>query len=423
LQLALVYPVTAIFLIWSISGHVGPAESALDFGPNVPDWKRGAFIALYAFGIFAVWRGKEPYTWKHAAWISFFSLTIFISATTFAVFTIICLYFAIGTIIYFDAVSGVGIIAISGLLGINIAVTVAINLPLVVRHHIRALYPVLGSIIAVALALAFLSAVVATAFLLRTTGARHRLYPLFLSFSTLGMILVCLSMAKSLSALETWDEDGPVLLFLGLLTLINAPFDWASLGLTRALLRRGLELGGWWPYLLAVVDAILAGAIIALLAITMLLGVQTFDHLAEHYGDMPVLPLDELFDGLMVNPSLPEFWWLYALLLSTMIPSLINLMIGGASLLRGVPGVPAILLRFMPVGKAVPEFDRAWIALVLTCQVFLGALLGIVAQAFLAVGVIFYILPWVGLGLLETAREVADFDLPGRVLAVLWGGS
>jgi hypothetical protein len=29
--------------------------------------------------------------------------------------------------------------------------------------------------------------------------------------------------------------------------LLNAPFDWASLGLTRALLRRGLELGGWWP--------------------------------------------------------------------------------------------------------------------------------------------------------------------------------
>jgi hypothetical protein len=34
-----------------------------------------------------------------------------------------------------------------------------------------------------------------------------------------------------------------------------------SLGLTRALLRRGLELGGWWPYLLALVDAALAGVI------------------------------------------------------------------------------------------------------------------------------------------------------------------
>jgi hypothetical protein len=38
----------------------------------------------------------------------------------------------------------------------------------------------------------------------------------------------------------------PMLLFLGLLTLLNAPFVWVSLGLTRALLRWGLELGGWW---------------------------------------------------------------------------------------------------------------------------------------------------------------------------------
>ena len=55
--------------------------------------------------------------------------------------------------------------------------------------------------------------------------------------------------------MSDWIFGGPFLLFLGLLTLLNAPFDWASLGLTRALLRRGLELGGWWPYLLALADA------------------------------------------------------------------------------------------------------------------------------------------------------------------------
>jgi hypothetical protein len=36
--------------------------------------------------------------------------------------------------------------------------------------------------------------------------------------------------------------------------------------------------------------------------------------------------------------------------------------------------------------------------------------------------VIFYMMPWIGLGLLDTARDVADFDLPGRVLPLLWGG-
>jgi hypothetical protein len=76
----------------------------------------------------------------------------------------------------------------------------------------------------------------------------------------------------------------------------------------------------------------------------------------------------------------------------------------------------------MPAGKAVPAFDRTWLALVLTCQVFVGAFLGIAAQFGLAIGVIFYVLPWIGLELLDTARAVAEFDLPMRVLGLLWGG-
>jgi hypothetical protein len=31
-------------------------------------------------------------------------------------------------------------------------------------------------------------------------------------------------------------------------------------------------------------------------------------------------------------------------------------------------------------------------------------------------------MPWIGLGLLDTARQVADFDLPGQALSLLWGG-
>jgi hypothetical protein len=72
-----------------------------------------------------------------------------------------------------------------------------------------------------------------------------------------------LGAARLLSPLTTWEQTGPQFLFLGLLTLLNAPFDWASLGLTRALLRRGLELRGWWPYALALADAALAAIIIA----------------------------------------------------------------------------------------------------------------------------------------------------------------
>src|SRR6202047_802511 len=135
------------------------------------------------------------------------------------------------------------------------------------------------------------------------------------------MILVCFGATQLLAPLEVWPLFAPNLLFLGLLTLFNTPFDWASLGLTRALLRRGLELGGWWPYALALVDAGLAAVIIAALALTMVVGVQAFDALAVHGGGSPVLPLEPLFNGIAAHPSAPEYLWLYALLFSTMIPS------------------------------------------------------------------------------------------------------
>jgi hypothetical protein len=229
------------------------------------------------------------------------------------------------------------------------------------------------------------------------------------------MILACLGAARLLSPLTTWEQAGPMFLFLGLLTLINAPFDWASLGLTRALLRRGLELGGWWPYALALADACLAALIIAALALTMVVGVQAFDALAVHGGSTPVLPLDALFNGVAAHPSPPEYWWLYALLLSTMIPSLVNLVIGGTSLVRGLPGVPSLLLRFMPEHGTVARFERAWIATVLTAQVAGGAALGIAAQALLVVVIIGYMMPLAGLELLDMARDVAAFNLPSRV--------
>jgi hypothetical protein len=79
----------------------------------------------------------------------------------------------------------------------------------------------------------------------------------------------------------------------------------------------------------------------------------------------------------------------------------------------------ALALHARRQGRA--SFDRTWPALVLTCQVFVGAFLSIAAQFVLAVAVIFYLLASMGLELLDTARAVAEFDLPMRVLGLLWG--
>jgi hypothetical protein len=238
----------------------------------------------------------------------------------------------------------------------------------------------------------------------------------------LALALVCGAAAFTGSDQLVWKLiSGPWLLFLGLLTLINAPFDWASLGLTRALLRRGLELGGWWPYVLALVDAACAAGIITILSIVFVLSIQLFDGLAAHSAGegARILPLGQLLDGIEAHPAAPELWWVYAMLLSTMIPSLVNLTISGASLVRGIPWITKVLLWLMPERGAPPSFDRQWIALLLTSQVFVGAAIGVIAQGALAYLVIWWLLPPFGFGLLDLARAVAAPDLPGQAIAVI----
>ena len=98
-----------------------------------------------------------------------------------------------------------------------------------------------------------------------------------------------------------------------------------------------------------------------------------------------------------------------------MIPSLVNLVIGSTSLVRGLPGLSSVLLQFIPERGNVPKFNRASIATVLTAQVAVGAALGIAAQAFLVWVIIGHVMPFFGLELLDIARGVADFNLPARV--------
>jgi hypothetical protein len=397
LSLALIYPVAAIFVIWAVSGRVGPTEVPLGLQAFTAAWWQDVVTGLTGFSVLSFHRSLAFIMWQVA---------IAASLVAGVIAGVVAFAFAIA---FGRAIAGAGALAIAFAGAVTFAVAFAD-----------------AGAFAVALVVTGAFVVAGTVTILNDIAVQNHRQGIFLSLFLFAMFIVCLGAATLLSHFETWVLIGPVLLFLGLLTLLNAPFDWVSLGLTRALLRRGLELGGGWPYFFALADALAAAAIGALLAIAMVIGVQAFDHLAEFGGgpDKQVLPLAPLFDGMAANPWAPEYWWAYALLLSTMIPSLISLTIGGASLFRGIPGLPALLLRVIPADKtSMPALDRAWLALVLTCQVFAGAFLGIAAQAFLAIGVIFYILPWLGFGLLDTAREVAAFDLPMRVLRLWWVNS
>jgi hypothetical protein len=85
------------------------------------------------------------------------------------------------------------------------------------------------------------------------------------------------------------------------------------------------------------------------------------------------------------------------------------------------PGVSRLLLQWIPEGREAPDYRRPLAALVLTGQMFSGGFLGIAAQAFLAWGLIFHLMPWIGLDLLDMARAVAKFDVPLRAYQLFAG--
>ena len=82
---------------------------------------------------------------------------------------------------------------------------------------------------------------------------------------------------------------------------------------------------------------------------------------------------------------------------------------------RGIPWLSSLLLRHIRAGEAVPTFDRIGIAGCLTAQFAFGGILGIALQGLLAVLIVGYVMPHLGIGLLDLANALIDFDLPARV--------
>jgi hypothetical protein len=410
LLLAIVYPILTIFIMWAVSGDVGPAEAALGLKPFLSGWKRGTAVAAIGMSVFALLLVVYTFDRNRAVWFSFAGT--FASAVAGAVAVSF-----VGVVVAAVAVAGALAVALVRAVGGGAA-------PVAFAVSIAAACAFVGPVgIAGVGAFAGTGAVAFAVGWLHVIATRNQRLGVFLLHFVVAMTSGCLAAAYSLASLPSPELLGPLLLFLVLLTLLNAPFDWMSLGLTRALLRRGLELKAWWPFFLAVADALCAAVIISLLALTMVIGIQTFDTLAVRGGGKALLPLAPLFDGIAAHPEAPEYWWVYALLLSTMIPSLINLAVGGTALTRAVPGLPSLLLRFLPATSGVPGYNRAWIAAVLTLQAGLGAFLGVAVQGLVAWGLIFHAMPAVGLGLLDLARGLAALDLPARVIGLVAGVS
>jgi len=327
LLLALLYPIASIFIIWAIYGQVGPAEAALRLKAGLSFWQRGNVAIVVGFSFFLPFLFRPPTSpMKPLGWKGLKTRRSIALISLLGIVTVVQVFGRpdLGVFAGASSIAVIGALTVSHVrAGVGAgAFTIVFAFAFLIGGGFLGFLSVAGIIAAAFLQLVSLiglvagDSVVATVFAFLFAGVlayavvlyvpyavarlssasfRYRWQGVFFSLFLSAMILVCLAAAHLLSPLGRWEEAGPMLLFLGLLTLLNAPFDWASLGLTRALLHRGLELGGWWPYALALVDAGLAALIIAALALTMVVGVQGFDALAVHSGGTSVLPLDALF--------------------------------------------------------------------------------------------------------------------------------
>ena len=79
----------------------------------------------------------------------------------------------------------------------------------------------------------------------------------------------------------------------------------------------------------------------------------------------------------------------------------------GFSFLRGLPVLRKWLLGVMREGEAMPATDRLGAALILTSQGAFAFLFAVAAQFFLTWGVVYHLMPRLGLGILDLAKTVA----------------
>ena len=168
-----------------------------------------------------------------------------------------------------------------------------------------------------------------------------------------------------------------ILTMIGLVPLINMPFDWASVGFTRALLRRGCERGAMSPLWLGLIDFAIGLALLLLLAASLVVALHLVDVVVSRHRDgVELIDMPKRLIALYARPGDPGNWWVYLTLFSTLIPSALNLLVGMISVATWYPRRQRLELRrkiglLQPTGRGPTQHS---ILLALSLHAFVGTL-------------------------------------------------
>lgn len=400
--IAAIYPATCIIFFWALSGSVQKVQESLHLSV-LPPWHRSVVAVALIFQFFAIRRLLNTSSWLSAAWaIAGGNLSISLAVVGAGLPEVALIFFVAGIgaaslgllldrlkvpfIAFNRSVSGAGALA---------GVVVGAGTFAWLGQYSQAFGGAGGGLIAVAVAglLTYLSS--------KVSATIYHAY--LLICISIAIPILCLIFAALFSVSSTWGKAGPMILYMGFLPVLNSVFDWISVGITRALMWRGIQRRAWWPLYYSLIDAAIAVVLIFLLSACLIISVLVFNCAANCacVGNDVQLDVAGLLYGIQSHPLDSGFWWAYALVGTTLLPSITNLMIGGASTTSGIPWLSNILLDSMPKDNSPPIHDRIWMALLWASNRVLGGMVGIIVQVTLLVGLLVYILPPVGIELLD----------------------
>ena len=350
LRLAVFYPIGLLVLLWALTGRPGTI-GAFELLHAEPRWGPrlaaiGAMALALSGPLLGKWAAASPKRGvrRISGWLPVFAVGNAVGGA-FAVSTIVAGEAPVGGAFavagavavaaavagaFEFAVAGAGAAAVTFAVAFNVALVVAVPFAVVVVVVVVA---VVGGAFAVAAAGAVAdagaaeAAAAAVAIAAAAIKSRGNLaYPVF-SVALAASLGLCL-------ALLPWDAAQPgrnsIFLFFGILPLLNAVFDYVSYAITLTLIGCGLR-AGWAAALIGAVDLILALGLFTAAGTALVLVVARANALAG----VPLYPLAPLFAGVRQDPG--AYLWLYLMLFSTIVPTLLHFAIASFALTGIVP--------------------------------------------------------------------------------------
>lgn len=418
-RLAVVYPIVGVLLVWVITGDNTSGVEGLF--PNADAAQRTSFVGILGLAVLQVAKTVRSSDWHSPFWLGTVAAAIAISFTIAGTATV-AFAFSVAVAL---ALAGPDLHLFIGYFVLALASAVAIAATFAVALAVAAIFAVAfagpgpGSVAAaafgaLALASASSSALAVVAFYaIRALIERHApsigrgvTWPLLVAVVA---AVPSFTEYKALSDLRV-DLITTLLIFFAALPLINVVFDWLSLGVTRWLLAKTAR--GEQPIWNGLLDAIAAIFILFALAVATTAALQGLNTLAIMNGsDRALIDLAGVLQTLRERPGDPAVWWVYFMLFSTLVPSVVHLFIAATSIVT--LSLPGFILR-PHLAALEAGFDGhpqapSRVALTMTIRQLLGW--GAFAAALAAiVGVGFgltNIIPWVGLAILWVAEQTA----------------